>query len=88
MAFFFHSALHTFFDLGWGPAPVRVFINWICGHCVVLRLFFLASLPVSFLLNFAFSLCLPLSFVSIILFLFTFIFPCVMMTRSCLRAIG
>ena len=52
-----------------------VFINWICERCVILRLFFLTSLPVSFLLHFASSLCLPLSFVSIILFLFTFIFP-------------
>ena len=65
-----------------------VFTNWIYEHCehehyVILRLFFLASLPVSFLVHFASSLCLPLSFVSIILFLFTFIFPCVMMTRSC-----
>ena len=62
-----------------------VFINWIyehCEHCVILRLFFLGSLPVSFLLRFASSLFLPLSFVSIILFLFTFIFPCVMMTHS------
>ena len=68
-----------------------VFINWICEHCelcVILRLFFLASLPISFLLHFASSLCLPLSFVSIILFLFTFIFPCVMMTRSCPGATG
>ena len=68
-----------------------VFINWICEHCehcVTLHLFFLASLPVSFILHFAFSLCLPLSFVSIILFLFTFIFPCVMMTRSCPGATG
>ena len=64
-----------------------VFINWICEHCVILHLFFLASLPVSFL-NFASSLCLPLSFISIILFLFTFIFPYVMMTGSCPRAIG
>ena len=50
-----------------------VFINWICEHyehCVILRLFFLASLPVSFLLHFASSLCLPLSFVS-----FHFYFP-------------
>ena len=76
MAFYFSFALHTFFDLDWGPAPVRfVFINWIYEHCVILRLFFLTSLPVSFLLHFASSLCLPLSFVSIILFLFTFIFP-------------
>ena len=66
-----------------------VFINWICEHCVVLHLFFLASLSVSFLLYFASSLCLPLSFVSIILFLFTSTFPYVMMmTRSCPRAIG
>ena len=68
-----------------------VFINCIyehCEHCVILRLFFLVSLPVSFLLHFAFALCLPLSFVSIILFLFTFIFPCVMMTCSCPRATG
>ena len=47
-----------------------VFINWICEHCVILRLFFLASLPVSFLLHFASPLCLPLSFVS-----FHFYFP-------------
>ena len=65
-----------------------VFINWIYEHYVILRLFFLASLPVSFLLHFASSLCLPLSFVSIILFLLTFIFPCVMMTRSCPGHIG
>ena len=65
-----------------------VFINWICEHCVILRLSFLDHYPVSFLLHFAFSLCLPLSFVSIILFLFTFIFPCVMMTHSCPEAIG
>ena len=68
-----------------------VFINWICEnceHCVILRLFFLTSLPISFLLHFASSLCLPLSFVSIILFFFTFIFPCVIMTRSYLGAIG
>ena len=65
-----------------------VFINWICEHCVILRLFYLASLPVSFLLRFASSFFLPLSFVSIILFLFTIIFPCVMMTRSCPGAIG
>ena len=43
-----------------------VFNNWICEHCVILRFFFLASLPVSFLLHFASSLCLPLSFVSVI----------------------
>ena len=44
-----------------------IFINWIyehCEHCVILRLFFLASLPVSFLLPFASSFFLPLSFVS------------------------
>ena len=65
-----------------------VFFNWIYEHCVILRLFFLVSLPVSFLLHFVSSLCLPLSFVSIILFLFTFIFPCVMMTCSCPEATG
>ena len=65
-----------------------VFINWICEHCVIIHLFFIASVPVSFLLHFASSLFLPLSFVSIILFLFTFIFPCVMMTRSCPGATG
>ncbi|KAL6312487.1 hypothetical protein AAG906_012083 [Vitis piasezkii] len=49
---FFHSALHTFSDLGWGPTLVRfAFIDWIyehCGHGVILCLFFLASLPFSF----------------------------------------
>ena len=50
-----------------------VFINWICEHyehCVVLPLFFLTSLPISFLLHFASSLCLRLCFVS-----FHFYFP-------------
>ena len=65
-----------------------VFINWICEHCVILRLFFLASLHVYFLLDFASLLCLPLSFVSIILLLFTCIFPGVMMTRLCPGATG
>ena len=75
----FYSALHTFSDLGWGLTPMRfVFINWIsehCEHCVILRLFFLTSLPVSFLLHFASSLSFPLRFISILKFLFTFIFP-------------
>ena len=65
-----------------------VFVNWICEHWVILCLLFLTSLPVFLILHFASSICLPLSFVSIILFLFTFIFPCVTMTRSCPGAIG
>ena len=89
MAFFFHSALHTFSDLGWGLAPMRfVFINLIYEHCVILRLFFLASLPVSFLLHFASSLCLPLSFVSSSCFFSLLFSLCVMMARSCHRATG
>ena len=62
-----------------------LFINWICEHYehyVILRLFFPASLPVSFLLHFAYSHCLPLSIVSIISIHFTFISFCVMMTCS------
>ena len=45
------------------------FINWISEqyeHCDILRLFFLTSLLVSFLLYFAFSYHLSLSLVSII----------------------
>ncbi|KAL6314330.1 hypothetical protein AAG906_019032 [Vitis piasezkii] len=68
----------------WGPTLVRfVFIDWIyehCGHGVILRLFFLASLPVSFRLHFASSHRLPVSPVSIISIHFAF--PCVMMMRS------
>ena len=88
---FFHSALHLFFDLGGGGggggggAALMCFllINWICEHyehCVILRLFFLASFLVSFLLHFASSHRLPLSLVSIISIHFTVIFFRVMMT--------
>ena len=66
-----------------------LFINWICEHyedCVIIRLFFLASLSVSFLLHFASSHHLPLSLVSIISIRFTFISFCVMMTCSYPRA--
>ena len=87
---FFHSALHTFSDLGWGPTLVRfVFIDWIyehCGHGVILRLFFLASLPVSFRLYFASSHRLTVSPVSIISIHFASVFPYVMMMRSHPRA--
>ena len=65
-----------------------VFIDWIYEHCVILHLFFLASLPVSFLLHFASSHRLPVSPVSIISINFASIFPCEMVTRSRLRAIG
>ena len=79
---FFHSALQTFSDLGWGPAPVSfVFIKWICEHCVILCFFSLASLHVSFLLHFSSSHRLPFSPVSIISIRFTFVSFCVMMTR-------
>ena len=87
---FFHSALHTFFDLGWGPSLVRfIFIDWIYehyGHGVILRLFFLASLPVSFRLHFASSHRLLVSPVSIISIHFASVFPYVMMMRSHPRA--
>ena len=66
-----------------------LFINWICEHyehCVILRLFFLASLHVYFLLHFASSHHLPLSLVSIISIRFTFISFCMMMTCSHPRA--
>ncbi|RVW70807.1 Retrovirus-related Pol polyprotein from transposon 17.6 [Vitis vinifera] len=53
---------------------------------VILRLFFLASLPVSFRLHFASSQCLPVSPVSIISIHFASVFPCVMMMRSRPRA--
>ena len=62
-----------------------LFINWICEHyehCVILCLFFLTSLPVSFLLHFASSHRMPLSLVSIISIHFAFISLCVMMTCS------
>ena len=89
---FFHSTLHTFSDLGWGPTLVRfVFIDWIyehCGHGVILCLFFLASLPFSFRLHFASSHRLPVSSVSIISIHFASVFPCVMMMRSRPRAIS
>ena len=52
------------------------FINWICEHyehCDILRLFFLASLLVYFLLYLASSYHLSLSLVSIISIHFTFI---------------
>ena len=64
-------------------------INWICEyyeHCVILRLFFLTSLLVSFLLHFASSHRLCLSLVSIISICFTFISFCVMMMCSHPRA--
>ena len=66
-----------------------LFINWIYEHykhCVILHLFFLASLSVSFLLHFASSQRLPLSLVSIISIRFTFISFCVMMMCSHPRA--
>ena len=66
-----------------------LFINWICKHyehCVILRMFFLASLHVSFLFHFASSHHLPLSLVSIISIRFTFISFCMMMTCSHPRA--
>ena len=65
------------------------FINWICEHyehCDILRLFFLASLLVSFLLHLASSYHLSLSLVSIISICFTFISFCMMMTCSHPRA--
>ena len=64
-------------------------VNWICEHyehCFIIRLLFLSSLPVSFLLHFASSHRLPLSLVSIISIRFTFISFCVMMTCSHPRA--
>ena len=66
-----------------------LFINWICEHdehCVILRLFFLASFLVSFLLHFASSHRLPLSLVSIISICFTFISFYVVMMCSHPRA--
>ena len=62
-----------------------LFINWICEHyehCVILCLFFLTSLPISFHLHFTSSYRLPLSLVSIISICFTFISFYVMMTCS------
>ena len=75
---------------GGGLALVRIlFINWICEyyeHCVILRLFFLTSFLVSFLLHFSSSHRLPLSLVHIISIRFNFISFCVMMTCSHPRA--
>ena len=66
-----------------------LFINWIYEHyehCVILHLFFLASLPISFILHFASSHRMPLSLVSIISIHFAFISFCVMMMCSHPRA--
>ena len=75
---------------GGGAALVRfLLINWICEHyehCAILRLFFLTSLFVYFLLHFASSYRLSFSLVSIISIRFTFISFCMMMTCSHPRA--
>ena len=66
-----------------------LFINWISEHyehCVIYHLFFLTSLPVSFLPHFASSHRLPLSLASIISICFTFITFCVMIMCSHPRA--
>ena len=63
-----------------GACPCALCIYWLdlwaLGHCVILRLFFSASLLVSFLLRFASSHRIH----------FASVFPCVMVTRSRLKA--
>ena len=68
------------------------FIVWIGEYCEsivsLFVCFIFGSFMISYFLHYASSLCLSLSFVSILLTLFTSIFPCVMMTRSRPEAVG
>ena len=68
------------------------FIVWIGEYCEsivsLFVCFIFGSFMISSFLHCASSLCLSLSFVSILSILFASIFPCVMMTRSCPEAAG